>query len=73
MQPIEGHGLWDGKKVFGDLSKQTNYDGQIAVLTRATIRINRLKKFWGNVDAVANKMSSTPGFIFLMELAKYPG
>src|SRR5436853_1101432 len=40
MQPVEGHGLWDGKKVFGELSNQNNYDGIIAVLTRATIRIN---------------------------------
>src|SRR6188768_2195700 len=42
LQPIEGHGLWDKKNVFGNLPKQTAYEGPIAVLTRATIRLNRL-------------------------------
>jgi uncharacterized protein DUF3291 len=63
MQPVEGHGLWDGKKVFGELSKQNNYDDVVAVLTRATIRINRLKNFWKNVNAVSDKMQNAPGFI----------
>ncbi len=63
LQPMEGHGLWDKKKVFGELPKQTDYNGSIAVLTRATIRLNRLKNFWSNVDAVASKMSSAKGLI----------
>src|ERR1700712_3007902 len=56
LEPIEGHGLWDGKQVFGDLPKQTSYDGKIAILTRATIRFSKLKAFWGNVGGVANQM-----------------
>jgi uncharacterized protein DUF3291 len=72
MQPVEGHGLWDGKKVFGELSKQNNYNGTIAVLTRATIRINRLKNFWKNVDAVANKMKTAPGFILSYGIGEVP-
>jgi hypothetical protein len=72
MQPLEGHGLWDGKKAFGELSKQNNYDGVVAVLTRATIRINRLKNFWKNVDAVAGKMSTAPGFIFSYGIGEVP-
>lgn len=63
LQPIEGHGLWDKKKVFGELPKQTGYSGSIAVLTRATIRLNRLKNFWGNVNRVASKMSAAKGLI----------
>ncbi|HEY2726098.1 MAG TPA: spheroidene monooxygenase, partial [Parafilimonas sp.] len=72
MQPLEGHGLWDGKKVFGELSKQNNYDGIIAVLTRATIRINRLKNFWKNVDTVADKMKTTPGLILSYGIGELP-
>jgi hypothetical protein len=72
LQPIEGRGLWDGKKVFGDLSNQTEHTGPVAVLTRATIRINRLKNFWKNVDAVAGKMSSIPGFIFSYGIGELP-
>lgn len=72
MQPTEGHGLWDGKKIFGELPKQTDYNGTIAVLTRATIRISRLKIFWRNVDKVADKMSTAPGFILSYGIGEMP-
>ena len=62
LQPIEGHGLWNGKKVFGELPKKTAYEGRIAVLTRATIRLSKLRAFWSNVPAVASYMATAPGF-----------
>lgn len=61
LEPIEGHGYWDGKKPFGDLPKQSGYDGTVAILTRATIRLSKLKAFWQNVDGVALKMKNAPG------------
>lgn len=73
LEPIEGHGLWDGKKVFGDLPVKTEYEGLIAVLTRATIRINKLKYFWQNVAPIADKMGTANGFLFPLVLAKSPG
>src|SRR3954467_11519885 len=45
LEPIEGHGSWDGEKIYGELSKETEYNGLIAALTRATIRLKRLKNF----------------------------
>ena len=61
LEPIEGHGTWDGKRVFGELPAKTPYEGQIAVLTRATIRLSRLKHFWSNVAPVAGKMAGAKG------------
>lgn len=72
LQPIEGHGLWDGKEVFGSLPKQTDYAGQIAVLTRATIRISQLSRFWQHVDAVAQRMSTAKGFITSVGIGEVP-
>jgi hypothetical protein len=63
LVPIEGHGKWDGKEIFGNLPKQTDYEGVIAVLTRATIRLKRLRRFWQHVSAVAAQMKQAPGFI----------
>ncbi|MCW3111433.1 MAG: spheroidene monooxygenase, partial [Segetibacter sp.] len=40
LQPIEGHGTWDSREAFGSLPRNSTYDGMIAVLTRATIRIH---------------------------------
>jgi hypothetical protein len=72
LQPIEGHGSWDGKKIFGELPKQTNYEGTIAVLTRATIRLKQLKNFWKHVDSVASEMKTVPGFITSVGIGEMP-
>jgi len=72
LQPIEGHGTWDGKEVFGTLPKQTEYEGLIAVLTRATIRLTRLKNFWKNADGVANKMNNAKGLISSVGIGEVP-
>ncbi|MBC7720385.1 MAG: spheroidene monooxygenase, partial [Pedobacter sp.] len=72
LQPIEGHGTWDGKTVFGNLPKQTDYEGLIAVLTRATIRLNKLKNFWENVDAVASQMIGAKGFVTSFGIGEVP-
>ncbi|MBC7650704.1 MAG: spheroidene monooxygenase [Deinococcales bacterium] len=72
LQPIEGHGTWDGQQPFGKLPKQTEYNGLIAVLTRATIRLNKLKNFWANVDAVASQMAGAKGFITSFGIGEVP-
>lgn len=72
LEPIEGHGLWDGKKCFGELPKQTEYEGMIAVLTRATIRLNKLSRFWQHVDSVAQRMNSADGFITSLGIGEIP-
>ncbi len=72
LEPIEGHGTWDGKEAFGTLPKQTDYKGLIAVLTRATIRLNKLKSFWQNVEGVAAKTDEAPGFITSIGIGEVP-
>jgi len=72
LQPIEGHGLWNKKKVFGELHQQINDDAVVAVLTRATIKLNRLKNFWSNVDSIADKMSSVKGLIMSYGIGETP-
>jgi heme-degrading monooxygenase HmoA len=72
LEPLESHGSWDGKKVFGELQVKNNYDEVIAVLTRATIRLNKLKYFWQNVAPVAEKMSTAKGFLFSAGIGEIP-
>ncbi len=72
LEPIEGHGKWDGKECFGSLPRQSEYIGAIAVLTRATIRLSQLSSFWKNVGAVANQMSSAKGFITSIGIGEMP-
>ncbi len=72
LEPIEGHGYWDGKQPFGNLPKNTDYDGPIAVLTRATIKLNKLNSFWSNVAPVSNKMIDAEGLIGTFGIGEIP-
>jgi hypothetical protein len=71
LEPLQSHGKWNGKEPFGDPDIQ-NYDGPIAVLTRATIRFSKLKSFWANVDSVASLMSKAPGYITSFGIGEMP-
>lgn len=70
--PLDGHGTWDGKKVFGEFNGKVKHETVIATLTRATIRLNKLKYFWQNVPAVANKMIEARGFITSVGIGEVP-
>jgi len=72
LKPIEGHGLWDKREVFGKLPRQTDYDGVIAILTRATIRLSRLNHFWKNVNGVASKMNDAKGLMISYGIGEVP-
>ncbi|MGC4103406.1 spheroidene monooxygenase [Ferruginibacter sp.] len=72
LESVEGHGLWDGKTVFDDLPKKAELEGQVAVLTRATIRLSKLKQFWRYVDGVAAKMAEADGFVTSYGIGEIP-
>lgn len=72
LEPIEGHGTWDGQACFGELPKQTDYAGMIGILTRATIRVSKLGSFWKNVDGVASQMAGADGFITSLGIGEVP-
>jgi hypothetical protein len=72
LQPIESHGLWNGKTVFGSLPKNSEYEGEIAVMTRATIRLSKLARFWEHVPDAAAEMASAEGFITSYGVGEWP-
>ena len=73
LKPVSSHGTWDGKKVFGEMPHLANeIDGRIAVLTRATIRLNKLKSFWKNVPDVSAQMQNAKGLIASFGIGEIP-
>jgi hypothetical protein len=72
LEPLEGHGSWDNKKPFGDVLIPQKHAGRIAVLTRATIKLSKLKYFWTNVAPVAAKMKAAKGFINSYSIGEVP-
>jgi len=71
LELLQSHGKWDGKAPF-DNPNIADYTGIVAVLTRATIRFNKLKAFWSNVDSVANIMASAPGYVTSFGIGEAP-
>lgn len=70
-ETLEAHGKWDNKQPFGN-PKTNNHEGEIAILTRATIRPQRLRNFWNNVPKVASTMNNTEGFITSVGIGEAP-
>ena len=69
--PLQSHGKWDGQEPFGQPETKI-ITGPVAVLTRATIRMSRLKNFWSNVDVVASLMADAPGYITSFGIGEAP-
>ncbi|WP_026898391.1 DUF3291 domain-containing protein [Daejeonella oryzae] len=77
-EPLHSHGKWSGKEPFKSFKndvtakRKTDYQGPVAILTRATIRINKLRNFWNNVDSVASIMAKAPGYIHSFGIGEAP-
>jgi hypothetical protein len=72
LEPLEGHGTWDGAHCFGELPRQSEYEGMMGILTRATIRPGKLKRFWSHVDGTAAEMKLADGFITSIGIGEVP-
>lgn len=71
-EPLSSHGKWDGKEPFKLPDTSIDYTGPIAVLTRATIRLPNLLRFWKNVASVADLMAESPGYITSIGIGEAP-
>jgi hypothetical protein len=70
-EPLQSHGSWDGREPF-NVPVQADYQGPLVVLTRATVRFNRLKNFWANADTVSAIMSDAKGLIASFGIGEMP-
>ncbi len=72
LEPIKCHGLWDKKEIYGKINSTELNNSPIAVLTRATIRISKLREFWKNVPVVSSKMKEAKGLIYSIGIGETP-
>jgi hypothetical protein len=72
LKPLEGRGLWDGKKAFGELPAKSDYEGMIGILTRATIRVSKRKRFWKHVEGASHDMHKAEGYLFSVGIGENP-
>jgi len=72
LEPYAGHGTWDGNTFVDPKNKTADPEGKIAVLTRATIRLSRLKHFWTAVPKTADQLEANKGFIYSIGIGEIP-
>ncbi len=71
LAPVQVHGCWSGQNPFQPLSDRPN-DGPIAVLTRATIRWQKLLPFWHAVPASSAALAQAPGLLASIGVGEVP-
>jgi hypothetical protein len=72
LEPYAGHGSWDGQEFVEKRKGVDDPAGRIGVLTRATIRISKLHKFWKAVPSTAEKLGETKGLIYSIGIGEIP-
>lgn len=70
--PIASHGQWDGNDPFKMQDYDKSHSGSVAVLTRASIRFSKLKRFWSNVQPVEKIMRQADGYITSFGVGEAP-
>ncbi len=70
-EPIQSHGKWDCKEPFSATVKMDE-SGPVAVITRATIRIKRMKPFWASAAKVAELMKDAKGLVTSFGIGEMP-
>jgi hypothetical protein len=71
LLPIEARGAWSGVNPFAPLTAPPN-DGPIAILTRATIRLSRLRAFWSAVPAASRALDEASGLLASIGIGEAP-
>jgi heme-degrading monooxygenase HmoA len=71
LLPLEAHGTWSGVNPFSRFVSIPN-EGPIAVLTRATIRLDRLRAFWSAVPAASHALEHATGLMASIGIGEVP-
>jgi hypothetical protein len=72
LEPISGHGTWDGKQPFADFQNGKPHEGPIAVLTRATIALKKIRRFWAHVPGTSALLHNAEGLHYSVSIGEIP-
>ena len=72
MQPVVSKGIWGGKNPFLPLAKPLESYEPVVVITRASIRFQRMLEFWKYVPPVSQATDTAPGLLWKTGVGELP-
>ncbi|MFA7272226.1 MAG: hypothetical protein WC044_00070 [Crocinitomicaceae bacterium] len=64
MVPFQSRGIWDGKNPFPMIPPNVEANGQVAILTRAKLKLKNIPSFWKHVNPVNESLKNAKGRLF---------
>jgi hypothetical protein len=72
MKSIKAHGLWSQGNPFEPSSSLDENNAYISVITRATVKLSMLKKFWDYVPTSQLDLVDNPNLLFTAGVGERP-
>lgn len=70
--PLRGHGTWNGKQPFIFSETKEKWSGNVAVITRASIRRSQTLRFWWRVPSASRAFPVHKGLIYAKGVGELP-
>lgn len=72
MRSIKAHGEWNGKNPFEKSTQLDPENPKVAIITRATIKLNKLRTFWNYVPTSEKPLKKSKGLIYTKGIGEVP-
>lgn len=72
LAPLTAHGRWAGVEPFKEPVSPDPGGEQVAILTRATVRVRRLRAFYGAIAPPAAALMDAPGRLASVGVGEWP-
>ena len=72
LAPLQAHGAWNGSNPFAGELAAPGGVGPVAVLTRASIRLQRAPRFWRFVEPTSRALAGAEGLRLAIGLGELP-
>jgi hypothetical protein len=70
--PMKGKGTWNGLQPFDFSAPDEDWDGPVAVITRASIRWSKSLLFWWNVPSASKHLEGKQGLKYAKGVGELP-
>ena len=72
LHTLQSHGLWGKSNPFVAEKRDLHDDEKIGIITRATLRPNRLLEFWRAVPAASKAIQNAKGVLWYKGVGEWP-